>query len=390
MWIDLLIRIGIIAAAALGSYFLARYLLVSYLPGRFIQKKNMGWVKFAVKRRLHFWIAVLAPVLVVSVLTQLLLDLAPEFSQLVSKITTILGLTISLLIINALINTALDIYETFPLARQVPLTGLGQVVKAVVFVVIGFLAVAVLLEVPTSLAFGTLAALLAAAGFVFHDPILNFVAGLQLAANKMVIIGDWIEMPEYGADGAVLEVNITAAKVQNWDNTITTIPTNHLVTRAFKNWRGMQESGGRRIKRAIHLDMRSIRTATPEMLAVIERGETVQSYLADKGDLDQGIPPALNAPSTLTSPSNLGLFCAVMTDYLLNHPLVRQDLTLLVRQLAPEDDGLPVELLFFTAATDFTPYEAVQFSIMEYALLMLPRFGLVAYQRTAAEPWVKS
>jgi miniconductance mechanosensitive channel len=251
----------------------------------------------------------------------------------------------------------------------VPLTGLVQGTQVAVFVIAGLGALALILHVPAIYLLGGLAAVAAGLSFVFQDPILNFIAGLQLAANKMVAIGDWIEVTEYGADGFVQEINLTAVKVQNWDMTITTLPTYALVSKSFKNWRGMYESGGRRIKRAIYLDVRSIVACTPQLLTDLAETAEVAVYL-DRQSPANTCPPV----------TNLGLFRAYMVDYLKHHAQINPEMLVMVRQLPPTEHGLPLELYAFTIHKDLIPFEIVQSDILEHCFTMLPIFGLVPYQ----------
>lgn len=282
------------------------------------------------------------------------------------------------LAINALLNVALDIYETCPLSRQVPLTALAQVLKVVVFVFLGFMGVSLLLGVSPIYSIRVLVAVLATLSFILQDIIRNIVAGLQLAGNHMVAIGDWIEMPEFGADGSVLEVNMTAVKVQNWDRAIVTVPTNAMVTRSFKNWRAMQESTGRRIQRAVTLDVRTVENAAPELVQRLAGVPAVREYVAGFGAQGKDGPPVQPGPTTV------GLFCAYLRAFLAAHPQVDQGATLAVRQLDPTGLGLPIEIACFSRENDLVPYEAVQASIFEHFYAMLPAFGLRAYQAPVA------
>jgi miniconductance mechanosensitive channel len=215
---------------------------------------------------------------------------------------------------------------------------------------------------------------------VFQDPILNFIAGIQLAANKMVAIGDWIQVPEYGADGLVLEINLTAVKVQNWDMTITTLPTYSLVSKSFRNWRGMYESHGRRIKRAVYLDVRSIQPSTPELLASLAGIEQLSPYL-------NGHQPDWLAETPAT---NLGLFRLYLTEYLKCHPQINPKMLIVARQLDPTEHGLPLEIIAFAANKDFVPFETIQANVMEHIFVMLPSFGLLPYQDPTGNDWSRA
>ncbi|HEX9887701.1 MAG TPA: mechanosensitive ion channel domain-containing protein, partial [Longimicrobiales bacterium] len=232
-----------------------------------------------------------------------------------------------------------------------------------------------------------LGALTAVLMLVFRTTILSFVASLQIASNDMVRVGDWIEMPQFGADGDVVDIALHTVKVQNWDKTITTLPTHALVEHSFKNWRAMSESGGRRIKRALMLDMGSIRFLTPGDVERLERLELLADYLAAKREElatyrgmrpdKEGLEPT---PRRLT---NVGTFRAYVLAYLRAHPAIHQEMTLLVRQLAPTPSGLPLELYCFTNDVRWAVYEDVQADIFDHLLSMAPEFGLRVFQQPA-------
>ena len=228
---------------------------------------------------------------------------------------------------------------------------------------------------------GALAAVLM---LVFRDAILGFVAGIQLAANKMVAQGDWIEMPNYGADGDVLEVALTTVKVQNWDKTITTIPTYALISGSFKNWRGMQESGGRRIKRSVNIDMSSIRFCSEEMLERFERIQYISEYIeSKKNELKQFNEAAEVDYASLANGrrmTNVGTFRAYVIAYLKGLPVISQDMTFLVRQLQPTENGLPMEIYVFSKDQVWANYEAIQADIFDHILAVVPEFDLRVYQ----------
>jgi miniconductance mechanosensitive channel len=229
-----------------------------------------------------------------------------------------------------------------------------------------------------------LGAMTAVLMLIFKDPILGFAAGIQLISNRMLKPGDWIEMPKYGADGDVIDITLTTVKVRNFDRTITTIPTYALINDSFKNWRGMQESRGRRIKRAIYIDMNTIRFCSPEML---ERFSTIR-YIADymqrknqeleKYNAERGIESrdAANARRL----TNIGTFRAYVYAYLQNHPMINTEMTFLIRQLAPTQHGLPLEVYVFCRDKEWTNYEAVQSDVFDHLLAIAGEFDLKVYQ----------
>jgi miniconductance mechanosensitive channel len=219
---------------------------------------------------------------------------------------------------------------------------------------------------------------------VFKDTILGFVASIQLSGHDMIRIGDWIEMPKYGADGDVIEVSINTVKVRNWDKTITTIPTYGLVSDAFKNWRGMSESGGRRIKRALHIDMSSIKFCTDEMLERFNKFDFIKNYIAEKQDeiIEYNKEHETDTSQLINGrrQTNIGVFRAYTIAYLKNHPKIHQDMTFLVRHLEPKQYGLPVQIYVFSNDQAWANYEAIQADIFDHLLAALPEFELRVFQ----------
>ena len=226
--------------------------------------------------------------------------------------------------------------------------------------------------------------LLAVVILVFRDTILSLVASFTIASNRMIRVGDWIEAPAFGADGDVVDVALHTVKVQNWDKTITSIPTHKLVEVSFKNWRGMRESGGRRIKRAIHLDMNSVRFCDEEMLDRFESIELIRDYVreqrqvvaSDNTQRRVDISELVNGRRL----TNVGTFRAYVAAYLRNHPRISQDMTFLVRHRAPTPQGLPLEIYVFTTTTEWVEYEGIQSDILDHLLAAVPRFGLRVFQ----------
>jgi miniconductance mechanosensitive channel len=220
---------------------------------------------------------------------------------------------------------------------------------------------------------------------VFKDAILGFVAGIMISVNEMVRIGDWIEVPKAGADGDVIDVSLTTVKVQNWDKTITTIPTYDLISGSFKNWRGMSDSGGRRIKRAIQIDMRSVRFADEALMAHWQKIDLLRTYLAEKQreiDMDNGRRGTdLAILGNGRRITNLGTFRAYCIAYLKAHPKIHQDMTFLVRQLAPTEHGLPLEIYVFTNDIRWPAYESIQADIFDHLLAVIGEFQLGVFQQ---------
>src|SRR5690606_12166975 len=225
---------------------------------------------------------------------------------------------------------------------------------------------------------------------IFQDTILSFAASLQISGDGRVRIGDWIEMPSQNADGDVIDIALHTVTVQNWDKTITTVPTRKLISESFKNWRGMTESGGRRIKRALYLDQHSTRFLEPEEVARFRRFRLLDGYLdgksAELDDWNARLAEHGAEPVNRRRVTNLGTFRAYVEQYLRNHPGVHQDMTLLVRQLQPTDHGLPLEIYCFTSDVAWAAYEGIQADIFDHLLAILPEFGLRVFQAHSDAP----
>ena len=295
-------------------------------------------------------------------------------------------LTVALAIAHAL-DAANDIYERRPDARNKPIKGYLQVGKIVIFVIAGLLIVATLAGVDLRYLVTGLGAATAVLMLVFQDTILSLVASVQISGDGRVRLGDWIEMPSQNADGDVIDIALHTITVQNFDKTITTIPTKKLVTESFKNWRGMQEAGGRRIKRALYLDQHSVGFVDAAMLAELQQFALLGDYLRDKQaelqQWNQGLLARGAAPVNARRVTNLGTFRAYVERYLQQHPGIHTDMTLLVRQLEPTTQGLPLEVYCFTRTTAWGEYEGIQSDVFDHLLAILPAFGLRVFQASS-------
>lgn len=270
-----------------------------------------------------------------------------------------------------------------------PIKGYVQVAKIIVFVIATVLIVATLIDRSPLILLSGIGAMAAVLMLIFQDTLLSLVASIQISSNDIVRVGDWIEMPQLHADGDVIDVALHTVKVQNWDKTITTIPTKRLISESFKNWRGMQESGGRRIKRSMHIDQNSIRFLDAEAIQKLRSFSLLQDYLTQKSsELDEwnrkltarGLEP-VNARRV----TNIGTFRAYVESYLRNHPLIHQDMTLMVRQLSPTSEGLPLEIYCFTKTTQWTEYEAIQSDIFDHLIAVVNQFDLRVFQNPTGQ-----
>ncbi|MCY1487980.1 Mechanosensitive ion channel [compost metagenome] len=292
-------------------------------------------------------------------------------------------LTVALAIGSAL-TLANTLYQRRPDAHLKPIKGYLQVVKIVIYAIASILIVATLIDRSPLILLSGLGAMAAVLMLIFQDTLLSLVASVQITSNDIIRVGDWVEMPQLNADGDVIDIALHTVKVQNWDKTITTIPTKRFITDSFKNWRGMQESGGRRIKRSLYLDQNSVHFLANEDIARLHRFRLLDSYLKVKESellsWNSQLDEASRLPINSRQLTNLGTFRAYVENYLRENIEIRKDMTLLVRQLAPSANGLPLELYCFTATTAWSRYEAIQSDIFDHLLAILPEFGLRVFQ----------
>jgi miniconductance mechanosensitive channel len=291
---------------------------------------------------------------------------------------------IAILVLDSLLNTVNDFYNRYAFAKDHPIKSVIQIIKMIFYFIGAITVFAILLDKNLGSLVLSLGAVSAVIMLIFKDPILGFVGGLQLIFNKMLSIDDWISMPKFGADGNVLEINLTTVKVQNWDKTIVTIPTYSLISESFQNWRGMQESGGRRIKRSLLIDVHSIRFCTPEMLAKFKEIQVLNTYLVQTEKIigDYNTEKKIN-PEVLVNgrrQTNVGVFRAYLEAYLSNRTDINHDMTFMVRQLAPTEKGLPIEVYLFTNTIEWVEYEAIQSDIFDHVLAVVKEFDLKIFQ----------
>ena len=372
----------VISLSVLANFVVKR-LIVSVVKS-LVSRSRTTWDDALVKRRVFSKLSHLAPALVLYTGMPLALEGYGLLTSLHSSAALIYMILVAVLVVDSLLNAVHDIYGTYGISREVPIKSFLQVLKLVIYFVSGILILSIILDRTPLYFLSGLGALTVVLMLIFKDAILGFVAGIQLTANRMVAPGDWIEMPRYGADGDVVEMTLTTVKVQNWDKTITTVPTYALISESFKNWRGMQQSGGRRIKRAIHIDMNSIRFCTEEMIGRFSKIQYISKYVETKrAELAEYNRSAKVDDSSLANGrrmTNIGTFRAYVQAYLQNHPMVSQEMTLIIRQLAPGEHGLPIEIYVFCTDIRWAHYEAIQADIFDHILAVLPEFDLRIFQ----------
>jgi len=292
-------------------------------------------------------------------------------------LTVALALAAVLDIINLLYQRRSD-------AHLHPIKGYLQVVKIVLYAIATILIIATLIDRSPLILLSGLGAMAAVLMLIFQDTLLSLVASVQITSNDLIRVGDWVEMPQLNADGFVIDIALHTVKVQNWDKTITSIPTKRFISDSFKNWRGMQESGGRRIKRSLFLDQQSVHFLSEEECEHLHRFSLLDEYLVEKrrdiAEWNAKLAERGQEPVNTRRVTNIGTFRAYVERYVRSHPGIHQDMTFIVRQLAPTADGLPLEIYCFTSTVNWVPYEAIQSDIFDHLLSILPEFGLRVFQ----------
>ena len=361
------------------AYFCARSILLRVV-GRFIMKNKIAWDNVLLERKVLHRLSHLVPAIVIYYGA----GLFPYQHDWIQRIAVTYCLIVSLFVIEAFLTAVDDVYRGHEVSRVRPIKGYIQVAKILVFVLGLVLVIANLIGKSPVLLLSGVGAMTAVVLLVFKDSLLGLVAGIQLATNDMVRIGDWIEMPKYGADGDVVEISLHTVKVANWDRTITSIPTYALVSDSFKNWRGMQDSGGRRIKRSIFIDKTSIAFCSDEMLERFKKIQFLKDYITEKqmeiADFNAVQSFDTSEPVNGRKITNIGTLRAYIVNYLRNHPKIHPGMIQMVRQLQPTEHGLPLEIYAFTNDTAWVNYESIQADVFDHILSVIPHFGLRVFQ----------
>ncbi|HGE8481680.1 TPA: mechanosensitive ion channel family protein [Serratia marcescens] len=380
---SLLMVLGLIVLISVAIHLVLHRVVLAALQRRGQQSQRV-WQQAITQYKLFQRVALLLQGVIISIQATLWLQSGSQTQAVIVTAAQVWILAFTLLSLFSLLDTLLALLRQSPISNQLPLRGIFQGLKLVAAILIGIMIVSLLMGKSPLLLLSGLGAMTAVLMLVFKDPILGLVAGIQLSANDMLKIGDWLEMPKYGADGAVTDIGLTTVKVRNWDNTVTTIPTYALISDSFKNWRSMSESGGRRIKRSLNIDTGSVHFLSEEEQRRLQRNPLLHSYLNVKtqelSQHNQEIAVDLASPLNGRRLTNLGTLRAYLEAYLRAHPRIHQSMTLMVRQLAPTPEGLPLEIYAFTNTTVWAEYESIQADIFDHILAVIDEFGLRVYQ----------
>jgi miniconductance mechanosensitive channel len=373
----------ILTILAFISYWITKRYMVRLIEMVFKRSKNT-WDDALAQHGFVKRLSYLMPIIVIYLSADFLWPrqaLAPEFLK---RFTMMFFVLAGVWMLDSILFAIREVYSKSDMASRRPIRGYLDAFKIITYIMASIFIISILTDKSPWGVLSILGGFTVVLMLVFKDTILGFVASIQLSGHDMIRIGDWIEMPKYGADGDVIDVSIHTVKVRNWDKTITTIPTYGLVTDAFKNWRGMSESGGRRIKRALHLDMSSVKFCTDEMLEHFKKFDLIKDYISGK---QEEINEYNKEHETDTSKlingrrqTNIGVFRAYIIAYLKNHPKIHQNMTFLVRHLEPTQHGLPIQIYVFSNDQAWANYEAIQADIFDHLLAAVPEFELRVFQ----------
>ncbi len=375
------------------TFWLTKKFIVNYVY-RLIRKSPITWDDVLADHQVFNNVAHIVPAFFVRALTPTIFQDFENLSPFVIKLTDVYILIVGTSIVISFLKVVEYGLSKSQAFKDKPLTSYAQLVRLILYIASGILILSVLLgksPIYFLSAFGAMTAILL---LIFKDTILGLVASVQISSNDMVRIGDWVEMPKFNADGDVIAMNLNTVKVQNWDKTITTIPTYYFITDSFKNWRGMQESGGRRIKRAVYINSQTITFVDPETRERYKKYALVTNYVTERQKQIETYNIAHNVDTSELingrRMTNLGVFRKYLEQYLHSHPRIRKDLTILVRQLAMEDRGIPIEIYCFTQTTAWLEYEDIQADIFDHLLAGASYFGLEIFQQPSGSDIIKA
>jgi miniconductance mechanosensitive channel len=387
-WMRTLLGVLAVLALAWLAGELCRRLLLRLVCG-VARRTAWHWDDALLQHGAFGWLARLASPLALSYGIALVPGVPAAVEAAVAKAMLALVVLCVVMALNAALSAAEDVFRQTTVGQQRSIKGAVQLTKLGLYLVGALVVIAAVTGKQVGLLLSGLGAMSAVLMLIFKDTILGFVAGVQLSSNDLLRVGDWIEMPQLNADGDVIDIALHTIKVRNWDKTVTSIPSWRLMSEPYKNWRGMQESGGRRIKRALHIDAASVHFLDEAQIARLARLRLLADYLPTKtrdlAQWNQTLGEAATLPANRRRLTNLGTFRAYVQAYLDGHPRIHHGLSCIVRQLDGGAQGVPLELYCFTATTAWAEYEGIQADIFEHLFALLPEFGLALYQQPSGQ-----
>lgn len=395
LWLDTspamasVIGIALLLAFAMLAHWLTRRVLIHNVA-QLAKQTRSQWDDALTGHKLFRHLSHVLPAIIFYFGINLFPDLPDNVAKVLQNVTIAYGVLYLVLATGALLNALNAIYETYPVSRERPIKGFIQIGKIVIYGVGAVLVLAAIVDRSPLLFFSGLGALTAVLMLVFKDTLLSLVASVQIATSEILRVGDWVEVPQFGADGDVIDIALHTVKVRNWDKTVTTIPTHRFISDAFKNYRFMSRGGGRRIKRALFLDMSSVRFLTEHEVDSLREFALLRDYIDTKrSDLEKANAD-LKGDGNVNARrlTNLGTFRAYVMAYLQHHEEINQSMTLLVRQLDPGPQGLPLQIYAFTRSTEWAVHERVKADVFDHLIAIVPRFDLRIYQQPSGRDLV--
>jgi miniconductance mechanosensitive channel len=373
------IMVLFIAVICLVANIITKKIVIRVIT-HYVHKSKFKWANIILEREIFRKLSPIVPAIIIFYFAPIF----TSYQTIIQKGAISYAIIVGLMVIHSLFNVVNDIYQTFEISKSKPIKGYLQVADFIVVTLGVILVIANLMGKSPFILLSGIGALSAVLMLVFKDSLLGLVAGVQLTSNDMVRVGDWIEMPKYGADGDIIDISLNTIKVQNFDKTITTVPSYALISDSFKNWRGMQRSGGRRIKRAMFIDTTSIAFCSEEMIEKFKDIHYLTNYITIKESeiAKYNIENAINIHNRVNGRAltNIGVFRAYISNYLKHHPGINQNMTVMVRQLAPTENGLPLEIYAFSSDVRWDIYEMTQSDIFDHLFAVAPEFGLRVFQ----------
>ena len=371
--------LGILAVLSLMAFWITEKIIIKLLT-KMLQKTSTQMDDILIKRNVFKRLTYVVPALIFYNFAYA----APQFTNMIQRASLVLMAIAGLMVINSFLNALNDIYKQTKYHERLDINSYLQITKLIINILGSVVIVGIIINKDTTLLLSGLGAMTAVVMLIFKDTILSLVASVQISSNDLFKVGDWVEAPQFGADGDVVDIGLHTVKIQNWDKTISVIPTHKLIDSTFKNWRGMSESGGRRIKRSLFIDINSISLCSPETLEKYKKFELISEYI----DRKQKEVSEHNQTNNIDTSelingrrlTNIGTFRAYIEAYLKNNSLIHKEMTFLVRQLDPTEKGLPMQIYVFSNDIDWVRYEGIQSSIFDHLLAVVPEFGLRIFQ----------
>ena len=349
-----------------------------------IKKTKTVWDDALVENKVFITLSHIAPAVVIYLTAPYIFEDFPDAIPYILRLVNAYISTVLIIVILKFLNTLKDYFDNTKLFKDNPLDSYFQLVKIAIYIIGGIIILSFLLNKSPLYFFSALGAMTVVLLLIFKDTLMGFVASIQLSANDMIQIGDWVSMPKYGADGDVIEMNLTTIKIQNWDKTITTIPTYAFISESFKNWRGMSESGGRRIKRSLNIKISSIKFCTPEMLERFKKFQLIKDYIEEKSNkIEEYNKENKIDKSYLINGrhlTNIGIFRVYVEAYVKVNPDINLNMTCMVRQLLPTEKGLPIEIYTFSMRQEWVTYESIMSDMFDHLIAAVPEFELEIFQ----------